>query len=149
MKLPPAPQVQGGDSGGRKGVPSGLAIGTGQPAGSQQDAAEIPSDHAAHIANALPLKHVEHGLARRALRLAVIAVAEDVISQDIAPAVVPGVMILLFGGADALLGLLLGGDGPDLADKPGALFCKLALGGGKGNFLHYSQSSFSSCQPST
>ena len=149
MKLPPAPQVQGGDSGGRKGVPGGLAIGTGQAAGSQQDAAEIPSDHAAHIANALPLKDIEHRLARRTLGLPVVTIAQDGIAQDVAPAVVPGVVVFLFSGADALLGLLLGGDGPDLADEAGALFGKLALGGGKGNFLHYSQSSFSSCQPST
>ena len=75
----------------------------------------------------LPLEYVQHGLSRRSLRLSVVGVAHQIRPQQIAPAVVPCVIILLLRLLDPGLGLLLRLHPPHVADEPGALLHKLAL----------------------
>ena len=65
------------------------------------------SHHAAHVGDALPLEHVQHGLARRALGLPVVGVAHWAVLDQVAPAVVPGVIVPLLHLLNAGPGLLL------------------------------------------
>ena len=67
--VPQRPQAHGADAHGGQGVLGSLGIGPGQSPGPQQHAAEVPCHHAAYVGDALPLEHVQHGLARRALGL--------------------------------------------------------------------------------
>ena len=60
----------------QQGVPGAPGVGPGQPPGSQQDAAEVPSHHTADIPDFLPLKYVQHGLAGGTLGFAVVGVAD-------------------------------------------------------------------------
>ena len=131
--VPQRPPAHKAGPGGVQRVLGALRIGAGQSARPQQHAAEIPRHHAADVGDLLPLKNVQHGLASRALRLSVVGVAHGAaLPQEVAPAVVPRVVIPLFHLLDAGAGLLLRLHPPDVADEAGALFHKLALRGLKG-----------------
>ena len=71
------------------------AVGAHQPPFAQQDAAEIAGDHRADVADAAVLQHREHGLAGRAVGLAVVAVADLAAAArragQVGPAVVGGI----------------------------------------------------------
>ena len=127
--VPQRPKPHPGDPGGGQRISGSLGVGSGQPPGSQQYAAEVPGHNAAHIPDLLPLEHVQHRLARRALRLAVIGIADHAaLLQEVAPAVVPGVIVFLFHFLDAGPGLRLRPHLVEVGDEAGALFRKLALG---------------------
>ena len=122
------PPADHGDAGGIQGVLSALGIGPHQAPSPQQHPAEIPGDHTAHVLHALPLEHVQHGLARRALGLPVVGVTDHAaLLQQIAPAVVAGVVVALLHLLDALPGLCLGLHPPDVADEAGSLLRERAL----------------------
>ena len=121
------PPPHGSHPGSGQGIPGAFSIGPGEAPGPQQDAAEIPGHHAYGVGDVLPLKHRQHGLSRRALGLTVVAVADHSAAQQIAPAVVPGIIVLFFHPADQLLGLVLAVHRPDVANEPGALFHKFAF----------------------
>ena len=121
------PQAHGRHARGGQRVPGAFAVGPGKPSGPQQDAAEIAGHHAQNVGDVLPLEHRQHRLTGGALRLAVVAVADHSAAQQIAPAVVPGVVVLLLHPADQLLGLVLAVHRPDVANEPGALFHKFAF----------------------
>lgn len=126
--VPQRPQAHGADAHGGQGVLGSLGIGPGQSPGPQQHAAEVPCHHAAYVGDALPLEHVQHGLARRALGLPVVGVADHAaLLQQIAPAVVAGVVVALLHLLDALPGLCLGLHPPDVADEAGSLLRERAL----------------------
>ena len=112
---------------GGQRVPGAFAVGPGKPSGPQQDAAEIAGHHAQNVGDVLPLEHRQHRLTGGALRLAVVAVADHAAAQQIAPAVVPGVVVLLLHPAQQLLGLVLAVHRPHMAYEAGALFHKLAF----------------------
>ena len=133
----------------RQRVPCAFGIRPCQAARAQQDAAEIPRHHAHHVGDVLPLEHVQHGLSRRALGLAVVAIAQNVPADEIAPAVMPGVVILLLHLRDEFPRLLLRLHRQQMADEAGALFGELRLRRliGYAEIAH-SHSSFGSVQPS-
>ena len=54
------------------------------------------SDYTAHVDHVLPLEDVEHGLPGGTLGLSVVGVAHRAVLNDVAPAVVPGIVVALF-----------------------------------------------------
>ena len=112
-----------------------MSISPDQPPRPQKDAPKIPGDHTADVGDLLPLEHVEHGLARRPLGLPVVRVAHRPLPQQVAPAVVPGVVVPLFHLLDAGTGLLLALHTPDMADEAGALLDQLRLTGLGGDVI--------------
>ena len=121
------PPPHGSHPGSGQGIPGAFAVGPGKPSGPQQDAAEIPGHHAQNVGDVLPLEHRQHRLTGGTLGLAVVAVADHAAAQQIAPAVVPGIIVLLLHPAQQLLGLVLAVHRPHMAYEAGALFHKLAF----------------------
>ena len=93
---------------------------------------------------ALTPEDLEHGESRRALRLAVVGVAFGSVAEQVAPAVVAGVIVLLLHGCDEGARFFLAFNGAHMPQKAGALFRVFAFAGSGGNivFAHVSQSSF-------
>ena len=87
----------------------------------EQHAAKIARDDADDIRHACAAEHLQHRDAGRALRLAVVGVALGAVAQQVAPAVVPRVVVLLFAGGDDRARLVLGADRLHEAQKARAL----------------------------
>ena len=104
-----------------------LGVGARQPARTEQNPAEVARHDAHDVFDVFALEDVQHRLARRALRLAVVAVANGTVVQDEAPAIVARVVVFLFHLVDARAGLRLALHKENVADEARALFFKLAL----------------------
>ena len=74
------------------------------------------------LLNALALEHVEHRLSGGALRLAVVAIALRAAAQDVAPAVVPRVIVLSFHRLEQGPRLVLRRDGEHPPEKAALFF---------------------------
>ena len=96
-----------GDPGVCERIGSGGGICPQQTARAEQDAAEIARDDADDIRHTCAAEHLQHRDAGRALRLAVVGVALRAVAQQVAPAVVPRVVVLLFARGDDLARLVL------------------------------------------
>ena len=133
----------------RQGLLGTPAVSTGQAPCAQQNTAEIARHHAAYIGHILPLKHLQHRLPCRSLGLTVVAVAHDVVADQIAPAVVPRIVVLRFHRLDVRLRFFFRFHRPDMPDEAGTLFRKLTFGRFvRHTELLHSQSSLVSTQPS-
>ena len=137
-----APRAQFGDARVVQRVLRGFCVRTAKTARAQQNPAEIPRHDAQHVLHALAFEYVQNRLAGCALRLAVIAVALLAGMQDVGPAVVPGVIFLLFDGLQPRSGLGLCRDRDDQAQKARFLFhiFRCAFSGGDQELFHYTSS---------
>ena len=109
-----------GDDGRRlHGIGERAAVGPCEAARTELDAAEVAGDDREYIRELSHLEHMEHGVSRRALRLAVIArFLKDALCTD-APcvAVVRGVLVFLSEISECLLCFLFRVDRQDVRDK--------------------------------
>ena len=125
-----------------QGVLRAAGIGAKEPARAEQHAAEIACDHAHGVRDPFPPQHLEHGDAGGALRLAVVGVALGAAAQQVAPAVVPRVVVFLFHGGDKSASLFLALNRPYLSQKARALFHVFTFARPCGNIVLGHGSSF-------
>ena len=103
---------------GGEGVLCGLTVGADQAPGPQEDSAKIAGHHTAHILDLFPLKDVEHRLTSGALGLPIVGIALRAGGMEaVAPAVMAGIVVLLFYRFNAGAGLFLRGYRENMSDK--------------------------------
>ena len=91
------------------------------------DAAEVARHHAHAVKKPLPLQHLQHGHTGRAARLAVVGKTYGAVADDIGPAVVGGVVVLLLHFLNALQRLFLRLHRPHPANKTGFFLHKFVF----------------------
>ena len=135
-RLDPAPH--NGYARSVKRVLRALGVRAQKPTRAEQNSAEIPRHDADDVAHTLAPEHLEHRYSRRALRLAVIGIALRAVLDDIAPAVMPRVIIFLLHLRDEGARLLLALHGAHMPQKLGALLgeARLARRGRDAVFSH-------------